>query len=150
MPHLRRALRGLLLLGVLACGAPESATPGAADDAAPLHRHRDARFEFTLAVEGTGGGRALVASVVPRGAYHLSVEYPARLELSAPGLALEAPAAGSGEERSEQLLRFRTGLPERAADAGGAAAAKGRLRIGVCRGDELCEPVDHAFRVELP
>ncbi|NNL67436.1 MAG: hypothetical protein HKP30_14400 [Myxococcales bacterium] len=141
-----RASRLPWILLLLACGAPESATPGPDDGTAILHQHRDERFTLTVSAKDENAARWLLAGVVPRGAYHLAADYPARLELDAPDRTDGRRRVDPTEDtaRSEQRLDFRTkiGLESR--------QFSGRLRFGVCRSDEVCEPVDHPFEFILP
>jgi len=142
---LARWLAVALATGIAACGAGD---PGAPET---LLRIEEPRFvlEVDEAAPRRGDGRQLRVRVVPHGAWHLSTEYPVRLETQAVGLRL-ARARWTREEAatlSEQALEFQVAF----SDAPGALRrVEGALRFGVCREAELCEPVDQAFDLRVP
>jgi hypothetical protein len=142
-PFAASALRTLaplaaVVLGTLACG-PAEAPPG--DAVRVVHEHDDDRFVLVVAAEDAAEGRRVRAEVVPRGDYHLSLDYPSRFELAGRPAERREDAA----TLSEAKLAFETELPE----AGATGRVPGRLRFGVCLRDELCEPVDHRFELEV-
>ena len=78
---------------------------------------------------------------MPRGAYHLSLDYPSRFELAGHPVAGREDAATLGPGK----LAFDTDLPEGAA----RGPVEGRVRFGICLREELCEAVDHEFEATL-
>jgi len=134
------ALAPFVVLVGLACGPGEAKTPG--DGAARVvHQLRDDRFLLTVETLGAGPRRRVRAEVVPRGDYHLSLEYPSRFELAGHPVAGREDAAHLGPGR----LAFDTELPQSTA----AGRVEGRVRFGICLREELCEAVDHEFEAVL-
>ena len=129
------AVFAALLLATLAC------RPGDPDDRRVIHRHREARFELEIEYLGAAAPERLRAVVRPRGDYHLSLEYPSRLELGGETVRVRDDA----EEASETRLAFLAEVPGEA----GPGRLEGRLRFGVCLGEDLCEAVSHDFKAEL-
>jgi len=142
-PRATAAARSLALFAAAvltsACGPGEGAM--LADGALVLNRHEDDRFELIVTAIDGATSRSVRAEVVPRGDYHLSLDYPSRLELAGQLVARREDAT----TRSEAKLAFDAALPEAAV----SARVAGRLRFGVCLSDELCEPVDHRFEAQL-
>jgi len=142
-PRATAAARSLALVAAAvlasACGPGEGAAP--TEGALVLHRHEDERFALAVTASDGATSRTVRAEIVPRGDYHLSLDYPSRLELAGQPVARREDAT----TRSEAKLAFDAALPEAAA----SARVSGRLRFGVCLGDELCEPVDHRFEALL-
>ena len=143
----RAGLAALLALSMLQ-GCNESEQPPAVDGSRIVHQHRDPRFELRLETnEQTAPGR-LRAEIVPRGDYHLSTEYPSRLELHGQGMTVQ-PAILKRDEATElsgERVSFELDVRSEGAPP---QHLTGTLRFGVCLRDELCEPVSHDFEADL-
>lgn len=116
----------LLALAVAACdgGAP-------APSAGEIFRSEERGYR--VVVEGSPDGARLRASVEPRGHYHLSTEFPSKLELAGATLARDEAAV-----LTEERVEFAAPRPE--------PPAAGALTFGLCE-DDLCERITEPFEL---
>ena len=138
----RRAAAVLLALFSLAC-AP--AQDGGGEG--PLVAFEEDRFGLVVQEVAAEGSRALHTRLTQRGEWHFSLDYPIRMELEAEGLALQRTwRKAEAVEVAEGAVAFQ--VPFEVAKEGGGRVA-GTLHFGVCRSDELCEPVSETFETRL-
>ena len=140
--HRRVRFAPFLLMFALSACSPERA----ADADAPLLALEEPQYAL-LVDDGADGGQ-LRTRLTKRGAWHFSLEYPVRLEVSAAGLSPDPTTLRKDDARefSEDALEFQLALANGTAEAGDRRV-KGTLHFGVCMTDQLCQPVSESFEV---
>lgn len=165
-------LPGLCLLAVVACaGDPKPTAPDAkvpektAAAPAPNQPVADNKVKvveganptderFALQIEPAEGKvgqeNTVLVKVVPKAPWHMNLDFPTSLAVSAPGDVKlskgdqnKADAVKLSEETAEYAVKFTT-------DAAGDKAFSGKFKFAVCQ-DEQCSPVTEElnFRVAV-
>ena len=129
----RRLLPFLLLAPVplLACDA------GGPAQADVVYSEENRRYR--VVVERPGGGAQLRAAVEPRAHFHLSTEFPSKLQLGEARFTRDDASV-----LSEERVAFEVPL----AAAGGGVSTAGALTFGLCE-EDTCERVTERFQVQL-
>jgi len=133
----------LAALGAFACDGDASRVAAGSDSV--LFERDTPRYR--LAVERPADAAVLRARVEPRGDFHLSTEFPSRLELSGTGVELATTqfARDDASALSEERVAFTVPY----SGAGAASRVAGALTFGLCEGEELCERITERFDLAL-